>query len=200
MCYEESDLLNYSDSLVISFVSKLDEFNKVYTVFHRYVCLVICFIGVISNLVHVLVLSRPWMRRCAVNCVLTAVAFCDIFTMVSYSVYLFRFRIYQGENGYSYKWMLFLKIHVAVSIALHAITLYMGAALAFIRWQALGNIHSRWLQPKSAWWLFIIATSSISILCIPTILLHEIYVIPVNSGLVYSLKSKYMGKLSNYIL
>lgn len=49
--------------------------------------------------------------------------------------------------------MVFLKAHVSVSVALHAITLYMGAALAFIRWRALGNIHSKWLLPKSAWWV-----------------------------------------------
>ncbi|VDL75850.1 unnamed protein product [Nippostrongylus brasiliensis] len=72
---------------------------------------------------------------------------------------------------------MFLKIHVVVSIALHAITLYMGAVLAFIRWQALGNIHSQWLQPRSAWKLFAFVTATISVMCVPTVMLHEIFVV-----------------------
>ena len=37
-------------------------------------------------------------------------------------------------------------------MTLHGITLYLGVALAFVRWRALGNVHSALLQPKSAWY------------------------------------------------
>ncbi|TKR77798.1 hypothetical protein L596_018710 [Steinernema carpocapsae] len=51
----------------------------------------------------------------------------------------------------------------------------MGAALAYIRWQALGDIHSKWLQPTTAWTIFLVTTVAVSIICIPTMMIHRIY-------------------------
>ncbi|CAB3404782.1 unnamed protein product [Caenorhabditis bovis] len=175
-CHDEAgSLFDPEDPSVSAFIYSLEQFNSVYTVFHRYACLIICFIGVVSNIIHILVLSRPRMRSSAVNCVLTAVAMCDVITMLSYATYLLRFRFYQDDEGYSYSWMVFLKFHVVSSMTLHAITLYMGAVLAFIRWQALGNIHSKWLQPLNAWRLFGVITCAITVICLPTLFLHEIF-------------------------
>jgi hypothetical protein len=91
------------------------------------------------------------MRQYAVNCLLSAMALCDVATMLSYLIYIVRFNLFEKTDqigGYSRVWIIFLLAHVVASIALHTISLYLSVAMAYIRWHALDRLNSRWLKPK----------------------------------------------------
>ncbi|VDM28688.1 unnamed protein product [Toxocara canis] len=74
-----------------------------YAPVHGFICVAICAFGIVTNLVHVLVLTRPSMRCSAVNCVLTAVAICDMGTMASYLVYICHFVLRKSSAWYVHK-------------------------------------------------------------------------------------------------
>uniref|UniRef100_A0A914SBT4 G-protein coupled receptors family 1 profile domain-containing protein n=1 Tax=Parascaris equorum TaxID=6256 RepID=A0A914SBT4_PAREQ len=181
---------------------------KTYAPVHGYICIAICTFGIITNLVHVLVLTRPSMRCSAVNCVLTAVAICDMGTMASYLIYICHFvlpllyknflvfavllvnisirvniSIHSNKNcmfinspTYSHLWMQFLLWHVVLSIALHTTSLWLAVAMAFIRRMTLkvARLNSEWQRPQFAWRVCMGIYVVVFVLCIPTLLVHDI--------------------------
>lgn len=71
---------------------------RFYAPVHGFICVVICLFGLLTNLIHVIVLTRPSMRNSAVNSIMTAVAFCDMGTMGSYLIYIWNFVIRRYPN------------------------------------------------------------------------------------------------------
>lgn len=62
-------------------------------------------------------------------------------------MYLLRYEFNRiPDNGYPYIWVMFLMAHVVVSIALHAISLYLVVLMAFIRVRSIQARSSRWLK------------------------------------------------------
>ncbi|VDM46069.1 unnamed protein product [Toxocara canis] len=117
------------------------------------------------------------MRCFAVNSILSVMATCDVVIMTSYFIYIIRFRIIENEEttlGYSYGWLVFLLIHVILSIALHTIGLYLSVVMAYIRWIALDRLDSKWIRTRPVGKVFLCVSITVFALSIPTLLVHEI--------------------------
>ncbi|MFH4977558.1 hypothetical protein AB6A40_004267 [Gnathostoma spinigerum] len=138
---------NGTDSLAVYIIEGLFEFQRFYRFFHRYISVFLCTFGLLANFVHIWVLTRPRMKHSSVHTVLACIAVADIGTMTSYMIYLGRYEFMKSSDGwYSYDWIMFLKIHVVLSIALHAVSIYLVVLMAFIRFRAMSTSNSRWMK------------------------------------------------------
>ncbi|VDK46287.1 unnamed protein product [Anisakis simplex] len=183
LCANDTPLFDFSSNSTKRFIQFLATFQQAYAPVHGLICVAICSFGIITNLVHVLVLTRPSMRCSAVNCVLTAVAICDMGTMASYFVYIWHFVLHKTSAcspTYSHLWMQFLLWHVVLSIALHTTSLWLAVAMAFIRRMTLkvARLNSKWQRPQFAWRVCSGVYVTVFVLCIPTLLVHDIVEYP----------------------
>ncbi|KAK0394203.1 hypothetical protein QR680_000615 [Steinernema hermaphroditum] len=178
ICDTELKLFNLSDERTVHALQTLIDVSASYQVVHRYLSTIICVGGLLANFMHIIVLTRPVMRKCAINRILSLMAICDMLIMVSYIIFTVRFGFAIDSSdppvGYDLGWIVFLMVHVVFSIALHTISLYLSVVTAFIRYKALKTLSSKWMQASSACPIFLLVIIFVGFLSIPTFMVHAI--------------------------
>uniref|UniRef100_A0A914EBQ1 G-protein coupled receptors family 1 profile domain-containing protein n=1 Tax=Acrobeloides nanus TaxID=290746 RepID=A0A914EBQ1_9BILA len=178
LCSGDFELFDLTNNDTIHFITTILQISSTYGIVHKYIALVICMFGSVANAMHIFVLTRPIMRKSSVNQLLSIIAVCDICTMLSYTVYIIRFDVMIDHNnpppGYQLKWVIFAIAHVVVSIALHTITLYLCVVTAYMRYFSIKKFECRLNQTNLSCFIFIITMICVAVLCIPTLLVHEI--------------------------
>uniref|UniRef100_A0A0N5B3B3 G_PROTEIN_RECEP_F1_2 domain-containing protein n=1 Tax=Strongyloides papillosus TaxID=174720 RepID=A0A0N5B3B3_STREA len=168
-------LFDFNSEISTKIILNLFKFKAHYQPFHKYISVILCLLGIITNNIHIWVLSRKQMRFQSVHIVLIFIASADIGTMLSYLIYIIRFEFFNDE-GYEYMWTVFLHFHASISIALHGLSIYLVVFMAFIRCQVMKvkTGQSIWMLPHVALISASIITLTLFILSIPTYLAHEI--------------------------
>ncbi|VBB28027.1 unnamed protein product [Acanthocheilonema viteae] len=174
-CPNSPQLFDEKDTIALSILNAVSEFCLFYRKFHKYISMLLCVFGLLANCTHIWILRRPAMLRSSVHTVLICIALADSGTMSSYAIYLLRYEFCASSNGgYSYGWVLLLKLHVILSTALHSISLYLLVFITYIRLCSMQTQRSRLLETKVAALISLSISLAIFALCIPTLLAHDI--------------------------
>ncbi|CAJ0941696.1 unnamed protein product, partial [Mesorhabditis belari] len=207
VCDGDPPLFDLTSNGTKAFLQQLANFQDSYSAVHRWLCVMICMLGIVLNTAHIFVLSRKQMRIFAINSILCVMAVCDVVTMISYLIYIVRFKILDNDAhqmGYPYIWLIFLMYHVVASIALHTVSLYLSVIMAYIRWTALDRLDSKWVRSRSVGHIFFFTCLVVAAVSIPTLMVHRIVpvkeVLPPDFGYNYSLDGLYTVTLDEQVL
>lgn len=122
-------------------MSVIWKFSNAYRPIHGWLSTFVCLFGIPSNLLNIIVLTRPNMRSSPTNLILTALAFSDLFTMLSsivFGIYFYIVHIdkpaFEGSvSRDTWAWTHFSMLHVMASVTFHSISIWLTVYLACFR-------------------------------------------------------------------
>ncbi|XP_025080663.1 LOW QUALITY PROTEIN: probable G-protein coupled receptor 139 [Pomacea canaliculata] len=119
-----------------NFTLSVDKFYHCYWNIHGYVSLTICIWGLITNVINISVLTKKSMRS-PINCILTGIAISDMITMSSYIPFAVHFYLLNDKDftpsRNTYGWMVFLAVHMNITVTSHTASIWMGVIMAIMR-------------------------------------------------------------------
>ncbi|XP_055840830.1 G-protein coupled receptor dmsr-1-like [Episyrphus balteatus] len=119
----------------------INDFHAGYYVWHGYVSLFVCILGIIANTLNIIVLTRREMRS-PTNAILTGLAIADLTVMIDYIPFAFHGNIlpsmnYPREKQLTYSWACFVKFHSIFAQTCHTISIWLTVTLAVWRYIAV---------------------------------------------------------------
>lgn len=122
----------HTDTIECVPIPPLESFGRGYGKIHGFVALILCPLGVISNIFNVIVLNQPSMIS-PINFLLTALAISDGLLMISYVPFAAYFLVGRHMTAASYDWCVFLLIHINLQNLLHSTSSNIVVVLASFR-------------------------------------------------------------------
>ena len=128
--------------------NRLLAFSNAYRPFHGWLSVAVCLFGIPSNLLNIIVLTRPNMISSPTNLILTALAFSDLLTMLTTLPFTFFYNVLfinqtiespERDNIFSAH---FTKIHVLISVTTHSIAIWLTVYLSCFRYIYLASSSS----------------------------------------------------------
>ncbi|EGT33415.1 hypothetical protein CAEBREN_10708 [Caenorhabditis brenneri] len=110
-------------------------FSSSFTMFHNYIYVFLCVVGVFANISIVVVLLRPAMRKSPFNLFLVVIAVCDASLMATYLTYK---HVELCHPWYfSFPWAIYTKFYAIFSVFVHSCSLWLTVNMAILRFLVL---------------------------------------------------------------
>jgi hypothetical protein len=125
--------------------NNLFQFANTYKPIHGYLSAILCIFGIPSNILNIIVLTRPNLITSPTNLILTTLATSDLLTMCSVLPYTIWFYIIYSESHFCKPislmlerdtkfWTILSLIHVNFSVTVHSISIWLTVYLAVFRY------------------------------------------------------------------
>lgn len=120
------------------YCNQLRTFSMAYRQIHGYFSFFVCMVGVISNVLNIIVLTRREMAMLPINRILRGLAITDVILMIEYIPFIFfyYFRVFPHWLQ-SYPGAIFIWLHVNFIQIVHTVSIFMTLALACWRYSAI---------------------------------------------------------------
>ncbi|XP_066157781.1 G-protein coupled receptor dmsr-1-like [Euwallacea fornicatus] len=113
--------------------------------YHPYCAIVVCLLGIVTNCLNIIILTRKDMVSVPINRILTSLACADVLLMIEYIPFTLYYKYESKEKMFPYVGAVYMLCHMHVTQILHAISICLTLTLAVWRFLAIKYIEKNYV-------------------------------------------------------